>query len=104
MTQPTADQIALALLMARRIAANVLCREKAWNGGVKAGMYRDIIDGKADDEAIVQIALAAIIETTAETVDWLRSGYHDFADVHATEVADAIERGHHLAKGPQSDD
>jgi hypothetical protein len=52
------------LALARKIAADTLTRRQKWLPGVKAGIYEEIVAGKHDDEAIVQIALAAIIATT----------------------------------------
>ena len=60
MTDPTPEMVA----MARRIAADKLTRREKWLPGVKAGIYEEIVAGKHDGEAVVQIALAAIIETT----------------------------------------
>lgn len=37
----------------------------------------------------------------ANIVDWLRSGFHDFREADANEIADAIERGDHHALSKQ---
>jgi hypothetical protein len=52
------------IILARRIAADTLTRREKWLPGVKAGIYEEIIAGRHDDEAIVQIALTAIESTT----------------------------------------
>lgn len=62
--------------MARRIAAHALCGPEKWKPGVKAGMYQDIMDGLADNEAIVLGPLAAIEECT-ERIEELEAALRD---------------------------
>ena len=60
---------------ARKIAAEVLCREN-WKPGVKAGIYEDIMAGNHDSEPLVMAALTAL--NTTQPTD---------AEERATEIA-----------------
>lgn len=65
-----------ALVMAREIAAESLCRGEAWLPGVKAGIHEEIIAGKHDTEPLVQGPFAAILATT-ERAAALIDGHHE---------------------------
>lgn len=95
--EATPEQIA----MARRIAAHALCGPEKWKPGVKAGMFEDIMRGYADDESLVQTALAAIIETT-EAAAKLVEASDGYNDVTGAIIARALRNNNHL-KGQSHD-
>lgn len=51
------------------------------------------------DKAVTALRAQSEAEVEREIVAWLRSGFHDFREADANEIANAIERGEHRKDG-----